>query len=302
LQKEFIVPHLLTPHLTLTPDASVDFHMHTTYSDGLWPAPQLLDFLAAEHFDLVAVTDHDRVDKVAEIQALGAERNLPVLSGVEMSTEWRGPVGQDRMGDVLCYGFDPEHNELAPLCERIVRLRIENTYEINENLRCKGYEFPRQDEIFAASKGQLTYPSDNIRLLREHGYVSSYAQGFYLIVEAGYHPIRHSMADVVEATHRSGGVSLIAHPGRGLVEPDGFTFYTPELLDQVRAEIPLDGIEVIHPTHNEEQTAYYFDYVRKHNLLFTTGSDSHCKPGRMPIKHRAEISRPFLERMGVHFV
>jgi hypothetical protein len=43
----------------------------------------------------------------------------------------------------------------------------------------------------------------------------------------------------------------------------------------------------------------YLDYVRKHDLLLSTGSDSHGIPGRMPAKHRAEISRKLLERVGV---
>src|SRR5262249_37668590 len=108
--------------------------MHTTYSDGRWPAQQLIDYLVAEKYDLVAVTDHDRVDKVNEIQTLADEKQLPILSGVEMSTEWNG-----LMGDVLCYGFDSVQNELAPIAEEIVRVRIENTNEIYDNLIRKGY-------------------------------------------------------------------------------------------------------------------------------------------------------------------
>ena len=119
----------LKMNVTLTTDAAVDLHMHTTYSDGLWPAQKLIDYLANEKYDLVAVTDHDRVDKVNEIQTLAAEQGLPILSAVEMSTEWNG-----LMGDLLCYGFDPERNELAPIAEEIVRLRIINAYEIYDNL------------------------------------------------------------------------------------------------------------------------------------------------------------------------
>jgi predicted metal-dependent phosphoesterase TrpH len=91
-------------------------------------------------------------------------------------------------------------------------------------------------------------------------------------------------------------VCLISHPGR---REHGFTFYDPALLDQVRAEIPLDGIEVYHPYHSPEIIEAYLEYVRKHNLLLSTGSDSHCIPGRMPIKYRAEISRQLLERLGI---
>ena len=80
----------LTTNLTLAPDASIDLHMHTTYSDGRWPAEQLINYLVAEGFDLVSITDHDSVDNVASVQQLAAQQNLPVLAGVEMSTEWKG--------------------------------------------------------------------------------------------------------------------------------------------------------------------------------------------------------------------
>src|SRR5712691_3902960 len=111
----------LTSNLTLAPDASIDLHMHTTYSDGRWPAQQLIDYLADEGFDLVAVTDHDRVDMVASIQDGAAAKNLPVLAGVEMSTEWHG-----RMGHVLCYGFDPADNYLRDVTAQVMREQLEN--------------------------------------------------------------------------------------------------------------------------------------------------------------------------------
>lgn len=276
---------------TLYPDASIDLHMHTTYSDGKWPAEQLLDYLKEEGFDLVAVTDHDRVDMVRSIQALGAQRNLPVLAGVEMSTEWHG-----KMGDLLCYGFDPQHNELGPLTENVVRQQSENTHAVHEQLLQKGYTFPRQDEILAKNDGKLVRPGDNIALLRAHGYAPDYYSALRMITEAGYRSIKVGMAEAVEAAHRSGGVCLIAHPGR---REANFTFYSPELLDEVRAEIPLDGIEVYHPMHTPELVETYLDYARRHKLLQSTGSDSHSLPSRMPIKYRAEISRELLERVGI---
>ncbi len=93
------------------------------------------------------------------------------------------------------------------------------------------------------------------------------------------------------------GVPLIAHPGR---REGGFTFYAPALLDQLRADVAIDGIEVYHPYHDAEIIEAYLEYVDKHNLLMSTGSDSHCMPGRMPMKYRAEISRNLLERVGIH--
>ena len=281
----------LTSQLTLDPNASIDLHMHTNYSDGKWPAQQLIDYLVAEGYDLVSVTDHDRVDKVASIQDLAAEKNLPVLSGVEMSTQWNG-----NMGHVLCYGFDSEPDYLSAVTEKVVRKQLENTQEVHDELLRRGYAFPREEQVLAENGGKLRRPSDNGRLLREHGYAGDWQTALKMIREAGFHTIMANMAETVEAAHRSGAVCLIAHPGRN---ERNFTFYDIALLDEVRAEVPLDGIEVYHPYHSPEIIEAYLQYVHTHNLLLSTGSDSHCIPGRMPIKYRAETSRQLLERVGI---
>ncbi len=281
----------LTTNLTLTPDASIDLHMHTTYSDGRWPAQQLIDYLVNAGFDLVAITDHDRVDMVANSQALAAAKNLPVLAGVEMSTEWNG-----QMGHMLCYGFDPENNYLSAVTENVVRLQLENTHAVHDELLRRGYTFPREAAVLAENDGKLRRPADNGRLLREHGYAADWQTALRMMREAGFHSIMANMAETVEAAHRSGAICLIAHPGR---REHNFTFYDTALLDQVRAEVPIDGIEVYHPYHSPEIIEIYLAYVHKHNLLLSTGSDSHSMPGRMPIKHRAEISRQLLERLGI---
>ena len=281
----------LTTPLTLTPDASIDLHMHTSYSDGRWPAQQLIDYLVHAGFDLVAITDHDRVDMVANTQALAAAKNLPVLAAVEMSTIWNG-----QMGHILCYGFDPANNYLSAVTETVVRLQLENTHAVHDELLHRGYSFPREAEVLAENDGKLRRPADNARLLREHGYAADWQTALRMIREAGFHSIMANMAETVEAAHRSGAVCLIAHPGR---REHNFTFYDTALLDQVRAEIPIDGIEVYHPYHSPEIIETYLAYVHKHNLLLSTGSDSHSIPGRMPIKHRAEISRQLLERLGI---
>ena len=281
----------LTTNLTLAPDASIDLHMHTNYSDGRWPAQQLIDFLVTEGFALVSVTDHDHIDTVASIQELAAQQNLPVLAGVEMSTQWHG-----KMGHVLCYGFDAQQNYLQEITETVVKRQLENTHQVNEELRRRGYQFPRQEEVLAENGGKLRRPADNARLLREHGYAPDFQTAMPIIREAGFQSIMADMATTVDAAHRSGAVCLIAHPGRN---ERNFTYYDITLLDEVRAEVPLDGIEVYHPYHGPEMVKTYLEYVRKHNLLLSTGSDCHSIPSRMPIKHRAEISRDLLERVGI---
>src|SRR5713101_9857793 len=128
LWKEKIL-EALTPHLVLAPDAAIDLQMHTIYSDGTWTPEQLIEYLVSERFGLVAITDHDRVNTVASLQHLAAEKQLPLLAAVEMSTSWNGEAT-----DLLCYGFDPEKNELNDLAQDVLRRQRENTKEVYENL------------------------------------------------------------------------------------------------------------------------------------------------------------------------
>lgn len=281
----------LIAQLRLSPEAPVDLHMHTTNSDGRWSPEQLIEHLTSEGFALVAVTDHDRVDTIKSVRALAASKGLPVLPGVEMSTDWHG-----KMAHVLCYGFDTEQTPLREITRTVVERQLENTREVHEELKRRGYSFPRQEELLAASGGQPRLPRDNAYLLVEHGYAADWPAALELIRAAGFRSIHADMAETVAAVHQSGGVALIAHPGR---RERGFTFYDPALLDAVRAEVPLDGIEVYHPYHTPEIVESYLAYVRKHDLLLSTGSDSHGHAGRMPIKYRAEISQRLLERLGI---
>ena len=108
---------------TLAPDAAIDLQLHTTYSDGNWSARELLDYVAAEGVDLVAVTDHDRADTAAEVRCLADERRVHLLPAVEMSSEW-----EEKPMDLLCYGFDPERNALEPLAEATRREQLENLH------------------------------------------------------------------------------------------------------------------------------------------------------------------------------
>jgi hypothetical protein len=138
-----------------------------------------------------------------------------------------------------------------------------------------------------------------VTLLEEHGYglggpkVQGPSAG-EIVMAAGCAFATNDPAAVVEAAQQSGGVCLLAHPGRG----DGFVTYDIELLDQFRREVPIDGLEVYYPLHTPAQTAMYREYARRHRLLTSAGSDSHG-PEKPPIKYRAELSRGLLERLGI---
>lgn len=278
-----------TTHLVLAPDSFIDLQMHTTYSDGTWTPEQLIDYLVRERFGLVAITDHDRVDTISALQQLAAEKQLPILTAIEMSTSWRGEPT-----DVLCYGFDPEQNELQGLTQDILRRQCENTKKVCENLRKIGVSFSQNEIDDLLAKPSAQQPHELVAFLEKRGYGTGEPDASTLITDAGFLWATNDIAEVVDATHRSGAVCLIAHPGRG----NGYTCYDVNLLDELRRQVPIDGFEVYYPVHSQEQIIMYREYAEKHHLLTSSGSDSHG-PEKKPIKYHAELSRRLLERVGI---
>ncbi|MCP4415373.1 MAG: PHP domain-containing protein [Chloroflexi bacterium] len=292
-----------TTNLVLAPDAVVDLHLHTTYSDAIWTPEQLLDYLVQEQFGLAAITDHDRADTAVALQELALDKQQPLLVAVEMTTLWQDEMsGRDEMSglpnmtDLLCFGFEPGPNALNNLAQDLLRRQCENTREVYENLQQKGYTFSQDsDELtILLEQPSLQQPHALAALVKRYDYGTGQPSAGRIILEAGCKFALNDLATVVDAAHQSGGVCLIAHPGR----TDGFVTYDVQKLDKLRQDIPIDGLEVYYPKHTPAQTAMYREYAEKHNLLVSSGSDSHS-PGKPPVKYRAELSRGLLERVGI---
>ena len=65
-----------------------DPHCHTLSSDGMVTPAELVDAALKAGLDLIAVTDHDTMASVKEVQQRGAAKGLGVVSGQEITTAW----------------------------------------------------------------------------------------------------------------------------------------------------------------------------------------------------------------------
>jgi hypothetical protein len=66
----------------------IDPHCHTTASDGMVSAAELVAAAVAARLDAIAVTDHDTMSSVKEAQERGAAAGLEIVSGQEVTTKW----------------------------------------------------------------------------------------------------------------------------------------------------------------------------------------------------------------------
>jgi hypothetical protein len=65
-----------------------DPHCHTVASDGVVTPAELVDAAVKERVDLIAVTDHDTMACVKEVQQRGEGSGLIVVAGQEITTKW----------------------------------------------------------------------------------------------------------------------------------------------------------------------------------------------------------------------
>lgn len=278
-------------NLVIGANSPIDLQLHTRYSDGAWEPDQLLDYVKQEQFSLVAITDHDRVDTIAEIQRLAQVKQIPVLVATEMTTRWRG-----ELTDILCFGFDPGHPGLNQLTQGLLARQRETTRQAYEYLQREGHLPDRPDAILQTLLDEPAAQQIHalIALLVEHKQTDEPLRLGEIFRPIGFQLATNDTSIVVETVHDAGGICLVAHPGRS----DGFISYDTDLLDQLCQEIPIDGIEVYYPAHTPEQTAEFLAYAEKHDLFISAGSDSHI-PKKPPIKYPAHTCRRLLEHLGI---
>jgi predicted metal-dependent phosphoesterase TrpH len=105
--------------------------------------------------------------------------------------------------------------------------------------------------------------------LLEEGLIETYHEAFmkYIGVGAPAYEKKYQLSPL-EATQliaQAGGLTFLAHPGK----------YTTDFELSTLIQSGLDGIEVVHPSHNEARQEFYRGVVHQYFLLECGGSDYH---------------------------
>ncbi|MEC9490222.1 MAG: PHP domain-containing protein [Halanaerobiales bacterium] len=256
----------------------IDLHMHTTASDGASTPEELVKKCIELGLETIAVTDHDNLTSVEEVQQLGQENGLNVVSGIEIST-YRG----DAEYHILGYFVDPENDALLGLTEAILDSRVERTYKMIEKLTEMGYPLEFKDVKKYATGVSLGRPHV-ARAMIDKGYIEEIGEAFTEEFIAGggkaYVEKKNILpAEAIEVILKAGGIPVIAHPyiinhGKALGK---------EEIARLKS-VGLRGVEVYQTKHNEKITEKYKKIAEELDLLVTGGSDYHGEnsPGILP--------------------
>ena len=284
---------------------TVDFHVHSTASDGTYSPRELVETAAREGFAAMAITDHDNVDGFAELEGDVPFKALP---GIELSIE--PGKGFDKF-HLLGLGVDPANAELKALLRRILDGRNERNRRILANFARIGIEIA-EDDIAAYAHGEVLARPHFARWLMDHGYVQSVAEGFerYLLpdspaetrcYEERWHPRQE---DAFAAIHASGGVTVMAHPRfwrRGW-RHEGADFAAAAAELRRLKEAGLDGLECLYSSNSPAENVGFTRIASELGLLKSAGSDFHGA-NKPEIALGMEVDdafiRPLLSRLGV---
>jgi 3',5'-nucleoside bisphosphate phosphatase len=265
----------------------IDLHLHTTVSDGRCTPRELVERAAVARLTVMAVTDHDTVAGVAEVQQHAAAAGIEAIAGIEITAIERG-------ADVhmLAYFIDPAHAELATFLERQRASRLDRVSQIATRLQALGKPIDVAPLLAdAASSGRSVGRPQIARAMIAAGYVADMRDAFehWLGHHAPAYVTRTGPGpeQVIEVVHRSHGLISLAHPGRTKID-----LRIPHLVDA-----GLDAIEVYHSDHDGSMVRRYTVMAGELGVLMTGGSDFHGDPARGLSPGSSTLPRAQWERL-----
>lgn len=189
----------------------VDFHLHSTCSDGLLSPGAIVAFAAECGVRLCTLTDHDTVDGSDEAAAEARERGIAFVPGIELSALWNG-----RTVHVVGLGVDPTAAAIAQAVGARTEARRIRALRIRDRL----------DRAGAPGTAAYALLADHARPTRTHfaralvelGVARDPGQAFERWLGRGK-PAQvpsewPSMEEAVAAIDAAGGVAVLAHPLR----------------------------------------------------------------------------------------
>lgn len=246
---------------------SGDLHCHTRLSDGSLGIEDLIVFAKKKGIETIAITDHDCLAGTVRGKVIGARHGIQVIPGVELSSTFEK---YNKNLHILCY-LPESPDMLEGLCKRNSLARKKASHFMMLQT-AKRYPITTEFIIKCATGSTNLYKKHIMQALIECGYANSFNGDLYkelfttesenniLVV-----PKYDSVQNVIDEIHTAGGIAVLAHP-----VASGCIDYINEII-----EMGIDGIEVFHPSADEEQQAMLKKIAVSHKILMTGGSDFH---------------------------
>jgi len=248
----------------------IDFHMHTEFSDGVATPEHLARIAALNELDLIAVTDHDKIDGYERCKREGEKWGLIVIPGVEISTD---------KYHILGLGINPKSIQFNNFLDYSAEQQKKVTMARVEFLRDQGVPITLEklERAFPYSRlgkcnllWTMMQDAECIRFFEAKGerltdalykkYLKNGSEEEIVDKNTGI-----TSAKAIQEIHQAGGLAILAHPFKDVKNMAE--------MDELRM-LGLDGLEI--QLNYNGRNEPFRKYAKKNNLLITFGSDYHA--------------------------
>jgi 3',5'-nucleoside bisphosphate phosphatase len=271
----------------------IDLHTHSTVSDGSDSPAELAELAAKAGLTAFALTDHDRLDGLAEARSRARDLGVELVPGCELSCEHTATM------HVLVYDIEPGEGPLQDELVALQHARDTRNDRMAEVLAELGLPVTR-DEMEAEAGGIGAGRPHIAAILVRKGVVGSVQEAFDVWLAKGrpayIEKDRLAPADALRLARASGGRAVLAHPLSLNLEPAALERTVAELRD-----LGLVGIEAIYGRYSPDERAGLVALAERVGLVTTGGSDHHgtYKPDLTVGTGRGDLAVPddFLDRL-----
>jgi predicted metal-dependent phosphoesterase TrpH len=246
----------------------IDFHTHSTASDGELSPQALLERALERGIRCFAITDHDTVDGYLAVRDSAPARALELVSGVEFSCRWSGVTVH-----IVGLGMDVEHPAMRAGLQRLRGARHERGARIAERLEKLGYAGALAGAEQEAGASQLGRPHFAAWMVQQ-GHVACANEAFDKYLGQGkpgdiqaFWPELEEVTDWIVA---AGGTAIIAHPLKYKL--------TRSKLRRLVGDFKASGgtaLEIVNGRQTADQTAVLQRLAQECALAVSAGSDFH---------------------------
>lgn len=258
-------------------DYKADFHIHTTASDGQASPTQIVKRAKELDYDIIAITDHDNTNGIAEGMIAAEAVGIKLIPGIEIAVVTEEGTGLHMLG----YHIDIENEALKNFLDAMVQRRTERNEQLFRVLQEMGYDISRED--ITAGKNDYIGKPLIARALVSKGYIAEEKQAFGRDILGSakcraVKKVKPLAKDAIQIIKEAGGTPVLAHPiqTRGIGQPGSEQFY--ENIDKIIGRLKrqgLKGLECFHPDQDFEQSMRFVEMAEKYHLHITRGSDFH---------------------------
>ena len=256
--------------------ALIDFHTHSSASDGVLSPHALLDRAAREGVRRLAITDHDTIDGYLSLRGAAFSESpsenvlteCQLVSGAEFSCQW------GRLGiHIVALGFDPGAPDLRKQLARLDTARSERAVQIARRLERAGIPGALAGAQALADGAQIGRPHF-ARWMVGAGHIDSEELAFKRFLGRGkagdIAVLWPSLGETVSAICDSGGIAVLAHPLEYKM-----TATQLRALTDAFCEAGGKAIEVISGRPRPQDQALLWRIADQRHLQVSVGSDFH---------------------------